>query len=129
MTGHPRCPAVGGAPSNARFAATMPRDDDVKIGSQPSRSQAHILLLVVMKSFHFGLSSKGAVGERSACEKPMRVWRVLRRALFGELYVGISIVGSDMARCNEHGSWWDGVGRAGGMVRADRKRTRLRETR
>jgi len=71
----------------------MPRDDEVKMGSQPSQSQAQILLLVVMKSFHFGLSSKGAVGERSAWVWPTRVWRVLRRALSGELYVGIRMIG------------------------------------
>jgi len=50
-------------PSWARFAATMPLDDEVKIGSQPSWFQAHILLLVVMNSFHFLSSSNAAVPE------------------------------------------------------------------
>jgi len=41
----------------------MPLDDEVKIGSQPSWFQAHILLLVVMNSFHFLSSSNAAVPE------------------------------------------------------------------
>lgn len=79
----------------------MPREDEVKIGSHPPMSQAHILLLVVMKSFHFGLSSKASVGEGSGFEKAMRGGRALR-ALGGELYVGMRIVGKDIARRRGH---------------------------
>ena len=50
----------------------MPREDDVNMGSQPAMSQAHIFPLVVIKSFHMGLSSKGRVGDGEGSAKAMR---------------------------------------------------------
>ena len=73
----------------------MPREDDVNMGSQPAMSQANIFPLVVIKSFHMGLSSKGRVGDGEGSAKAMRggrPWRVL----VGFAYVGMRMVGRDI---------------------------------
>ena len=78
----------------------MPREDEVKIGSHPLRSQVHILLSAVTRSFHRGSSPKSTVGDGCCCcccccfER--RVAERVRVALRGVVYVGMIMVGRDM---------------------------------
>lgn len=74
-------------PSWVLFAATIPFEDEVNIGSHPLTSHEHILLLVVIKSFHFVLSSNAVVGDGVGLEKAMRGGRAPRagRDRVGEL--------------------------------------------